>query len=52
MGDGIDFAEALLGMPGFKVTGVSELDHGEHVIDVEDARDGGLVSDVWCARGG
>ena len=35
MGDGIGFAEALLGMPGIKITGVDELDHGQLVVGVE-----------------
>ena len=35
MGDGIGFAEAPLGMPGIKITGVDELDHGQLVVGVE-----------------
>ena len=43
MGDGIGFAEVLLGMPGFKITAVGELEHGELVVDVETT-----VTVDWC----
>ena len=43
MGDGIGFAEALLGMPGFKITAVDELEHGELVVDVETT-----ATVAWC----
>jgi hypothetical protein len=43
MGDGIGFAEALLGMPGFKICGVCELEHGGLVVDVET-----LEVVAWC----
>ena len=43
MGDGIGFAEALVGMPGFKITAVDELDHGELIVDVETA-----ATVAWC----
>ena len=35
MGDGIGFAEALLGMRGFKITAVDKFEHGELVVAVE-----------------
>ena len=43
MGDGIGFAEALLGMPGFKITGMCELEYGELVVNVETVE---VVA--WC----
>jgi hypothetical protein len=49
MAEGSDFADVMLGLPGFRVTAVT-LDEDELLVGIETIRQGGRLSLLWGDR--